>query len=132
MAEKSKVVVKKVKPYPIVAKFEKEAKVFYGNIVKLTLTGFLIELNDHFVSVAELYACSFHFPVIEAGVCEPVKVVKTYDQFRPPTHPAVAVDGQSSSDSVAVRVAELHFEKLQLESRDKIKKFLIAIGQIPR
>ena len=128
-----KVVVKKVQPYPILAKFDDQnGKVFAGNIVKLTLVGFLVELNEVVINVQQKFSVSFEFPVLEKAIETSVHVVKTYDQFRDPTVPPVNPDGTPAPESVAVRLAELHFLQAESHDRDKIKQFLVAIGQAPR
>ncbi|MBC86538.1 MAG: hypothetical protein CL677_05100 [Bdellovibrionaceae bacterium] len=132
-SDNSDVVVKKVQPYPILVNFDDEkGQVFAGNIVKLTTHGFLVELNETVVRIQQRFICRFEFPVMGKAVQANAHVVKTYDQFRDPSQPPVNPDGSPATGSVAVRLAELHFIRPDSALRELIKKFLVAIGQLPR
>ncbi len=130
---KQNVQVRRVQPYPIFTNFDNQnGKAFAGNIVKLTPHGFLVELNETVVRTSEKYQVRFEIPVMGKEVEAPTHVVKTYDQFRDPTQPPVKPDGTPATGSVAVRLAEFHFVNPDGRMRDNIKKFLVAIGQVPR
>lgn len=130
------VVVKKVQPYPIKCRFEADGKLFFGNIVKLTTHGFIVELNDIFVSVQQKFLVEFDTPVLGDLISGSVQVVKTYDQYRNTQNIPYDEKGEpievDAGSSVAVRIAEFHFKDLMSLQKEKIKKFLVAIGQVPR
>lgn len=117
MAEKE-VIVKKVKPYPIPAQFVKETHSFSGQIQKLVMHGFLVELGSVVVKVGDIYQVSFQFPVLGDSVTAPVKVIKTYDKYQ-----------AAPGDSKAMRLAEYHFLAPTENLKKSIKGFMKVIRQ---
>lgn len=135
MSEAEEVEVKKVKPYPIKCRFEGSGEVFYGNIVKLGLHGFLVELNEVVVRVQQKFLAEFETTVLGDLISGTVIVVKTYDKYKNTTNTPFDKQGKPipvEDGSVAVRIAEFHFKSLVGQQREKIKQFLVAIGQVPR
>lgn len=110
-----KVIIQKIKPYPIETSLEQEGKKFSGNILKLTLKGFIMDMKSSFVKVGQEYLVVFEIPVLREFIRGKCKVIKTYD------HSTEGVGAQ--------RMAEMHFLALDDEYRERIKKFLSAIGQ---
>lgn len=116
MAE-DEVVVKKIRPYPFSAQFKKEGHNFTGNVLKVVMHGFLVELGSVVVKVGDHYEVQFEFPGLREFVHAKVKVIKTYDRYQP-------------ADSVrAARLAEYHFLNPNEELKKKIKQFLKVIKQ---
>src|SRR5688572_14069754 len=76
------VVVKKIKPYPFAAQFTKEAQSFPGQIIKLVLHGFMVELGSMVVKVGDQYQVQFTLPSESQMTVVSVKVIKTYDRYQ--------------------------------------------------
>ena len=110
-----KVIVQKVKPYPFPATLEQESKKIPGDILKLTLKGFIMDMKRSLVMVGQEYLVIFEVPVLREYIRCKCKVMKTYDQ---------SIEGAGTQ-----RRAEMHFLGLDEEYQGRVKKFLSAIGQ---
>ena len=110
-----KVIVQKVKPYPFEASLEQEGKKISGDILKLTLKGFIMDMKRSLVMVGQEYLVVFEVPVLREYIRCKCKVIKTYDQ---------SMEGVGTQ-----RRSEMHFLGLDEEYQGRIKKFLSAIGQ---
>lgn len=117
MAEND-VIVKKIKPYPISAQFTKDSQIFKGQILKLVMHGFMVELGSAVVKVGEIYQVQFQFPVLNDNVQVGVKVIKTYDKYQ-----------GNAGESRANRLAEFHFVLPGEDLKKKVKSFLKVIRQ---
>ena len=116
MSTKSeKVIIHKVKPYPIESTLEQEGKKIPGQILKLTLKGFIMDMKRSVVQVGKEYEIIFELPVLREYIRSKCKVIKTYDQ--------------STEAEGTQRRAEMHFLGLDEEYHGRIKKFLVSIGQ---
>ncbi len=114
--------VVKVKPYPFEASFESaQQQKFVGEVLKLTLKGFIVDLKKTVVVVGRNYQVRFVLPTKRFPLEFTAKVIKTYDQFR----------GKTESNKVD-HLAEFHFVKPSEGNLTEIKSFLLKIGQISR
>lgn len=114
----------KVSPYPfavtITGNLIGGIPMVKGNVVKLTLRGFLAEIPGNPLAVQEKYEAQFALPVMGDNVKEPVVVIKIYDKFQGKTDQKVEV----------YRLVEFHFKALNLNEKTSIEKFLRQIGQL--
>lgn len=113
-----KVIIQKVKPYPIESSLEQEGKKLSGDILKLTPKGFIMDMKRSVVLVGKEYLVVFELPVLREYIRCKCKVIKTYD------HSTEAAGTQ--------RLSEMHFLGLTDEYRERVKKFLVAIGQVAK
>ena len=119
LGKKENVQIKKVKPYPFAAQFTKGAQIFTGQVIKLVMHGFMVELGPIVTKVGDLYQVSFILPSEDLPIITQVKVIKTYDKYQ-------AVEAPTK----AVRLAEFHFVLPNEELKKKVKHFLKAIKQV--
>ncbi len=114
-----KVVVKKVKAYPIDADFvhSGQAAPIKGKIVRLTTGGMQALFERSVFGVGDVVRFSFEFPVMKNRVEETAKVVKAYIQFRD--------DTKTKKD----HLIEFHFKDLTSEGLSAITAYLVKIGQ---
>lgn len=112
-----KIVKVKVSPYPISVTFGTPPNVIRGRIVKLSLKGFLAEVDDSHITVQERLTAQFTLPVFGSSYSEAVVVVKAYNKLTAKTEKGAAVQ----------RLIEFHF--LGLKNVAEIEKFLRQIGQ---
>lgn len=115
---KEKVIVKKVKAFPIpinlsVAEGQPPIK---GEILRLTLVGFQMTCKERMFKVGETFIAAFSLPVLKLSIKEVVVVAKTYDTFL------------DASVSEKTRITEIHFKSLSLENEKSIRNFMHAIG----
>lgn len=115
---KEKVVVKKVKAFPIpidlwVAEGQPLTK---GEILRLTLVGLQMTCKDRMFKVGETLIATFTLPVLKLSIKEVVVVAKTYDTFL------------DASVSEKTRITEFHFKTLSLDNEKSIRNFMHAIG----
>ncbi len=112
----------KVAPYPFFAVLRgnfgshTESK---GAIVKLTVTGFLMEVPIPCV-VGEKYEVEFTLPVIGTEYIELVVAVKSYDKMR----------SKTSETREIYHLVELHFRSLKVDKKVSLENFLRQIGQV--
>ena len=116
---KEKVVKVKVSPYPIPIAIAIPQRAFKGNIVKLTLIGFLAEVPDAFLT-GNKADVQFILPVLGLEFKEPVVVIKVYDQYQ----------GKTEKGAEVYRLVEFHFRTVSSDTKDKILRFLKKIGQV--
>ncbi len=117
--KKPNVVVKRIKPYPFGAQFVKDAQTFTGNVIKLVLHGFMVELGTVVVKVGDIYQVTFILPGEELPCVAQVKVIKTYDKYQVVEAP-----------TKAMRLAEFHFLQTNEDLKKKIKHFMKVIKQV--
>jgi hypothetical protein len=112
----------KISPYPISAvvtgNLGSQAMI-RGSIVKLTLTGMLIEVAYAFVT-NEKCEVQFTLPVVGIDFKEPMVVIKTYDMIKSKTEEKTEIK----------RLFEFHFRNLKLGPKEDIENFLRQIGQL--
>lgn len=109
--------VKKVKPYPIPVQIAAAgATPFQGQIVRLVLKGFMVDMQGKVLKVGSLLQVNFELPVLKVAIAQNVKIMKTYDQTNPQTR---GID----------RIAECHFTALSDEQQNNIYTFLQTIRQ---
>ncbi len=117
-----KVAVVKVKAYPIEVQFQALPQApFQGEILKLTLRGFIADLKKMVVVVGKVYDVTFTLPTKRLPLQMKVKVIKTYDQLR----------GEKSGPLVD-HLGEFHFLKPGELELKEIKEFLVKIKQVAR
>lgn len=142
MAEK-KVVVKKVKAFPIAAQLRVGQAAMRTQILKLSSVGMIVDVGSATMMPGDRCEITFETPVFHKRLAEPVVVIKQYNQWhgrisevgtadnkKTPASPEAAGDSKSTSPSgsVVTRLVELHFTALSSESRGKIVSFLKAAG----
>lgn len=142
-----KVVVKKVAAYPIATQLviESSGSVIPGQIVRLTQSGFLVEVDDLSVKLGKEYEVRFKLPASDRRLAEKVKVVKTYDRYNQggltlSQSAKQSTEGGkespvdvsvSASQSKIKRLAEMHFLRISLEEKKWIRDFIMSIHQAP-
>ncbi len=117
-----RVVKVKVSPYPISATITGNMgsqATIRGSIVKLSVTGFLIEVPYAFVT-NEKYEVVFTLPVVGIDFKEPVVVIKSYDRIKSKTEDKTEIH----------RLFEFHFRSLKVGPKEDIENFLRQIGQL--
>lgn len=112
----SEAVVKKIRPYPIALQIVAPSGPIQGEILRLTLKGFIADINSRFLKVGEVCQVSFELPVSRYPVAQGVVVMKTFDRRN---LMAQKID----------RLAEFHFGQLNEEQKKNISLFLAAIHQ---
>ena len=112
----SAVKVKKVKPYPIVAQLAGPSGAGPGQILKLVMKGFIVDMQSKVLKVGDIYQVTFELPVLRVVIDQFAKVMKTYDRV-------------NSGSQAIERLAEFHFTALSDEQTKKIYSFLTAIHQ---
>ena len=118
----TKVVVKKVKPYPFDIEIIKAegAPPIKGVVLKLTQTGFIMRTSqDHHFVVADVHKAKFELPYLHLVFAEGVKVIKTYDTVN-------EVKGKTFSKAYLV---EMHFVLLNAKKSQEVFTFLHMIRQ---
>lgn len=114
MADK-KVVVQKVKPYPIPVTVDIGAQKAACEILKLASSGFIMDTKAALLKVGSEHMVLFEIPVSKEVINGRCKVIKTYDH--------------RTGSAPAKRLAEMHFLGLNAAGEISIQKFLTAIGQ---
>lgn len=127
-----KVVVKKVKAFPIAAQLKLGATAIKASIVRLNTRGLLAEVAVSDLVPGEKCEIAFEIPVFHFTINEPMVVVKQYSQWQggskaaPPSDPPPT----SNTHSGVGHLVEAHFSALTETSRDRIAAFLKAIGKV--
>lgn len=134
MADQSKkddVVVKKVNAYPIAFRLKTAERTVAGQIVKLTLQGFLAEIEAKDLKPGEHFDVSFEIPVFHSFVSERGIMVKLYNRWAgDPVRAASAVEQSAQSTGPhVIRLIEVHFESLSPKSHESISTFLRALNK---
>jgi hypothetical protein len=141
-----KVQVKKVRAYPIPATIKVGTGSVPGQVVKLTVQGFLVEFNLKTIKPGDKFEVWFEIPVLKHSVTEPCVVVKLYNQWAlgggpadaPPAstgEPKAAAQTPPATQVTPAKVAQLvecHFVSLTAPNRERITQFLNAIGRTGR
>lgn len=150
MAE-PKVVVKKVKPYPIESQAIVNAETISGQILKLKLNGCLFVTQQALMHVGKLYEIRFVLPVSRTPLQIFGKVIKSYDRMTQVV-PESGASGQEATASATQdnsaekaapveaapvlkakpkmeRLVELQFVKISDLQRNVIEQFLVKIKQ---
>jgi hypothetical protein len=104
--------VKKIPAYPIPAALVLANGPAQGKILKLTQTGFLIELATQFLQAGDKIEVTFETPVQHKTVKESCVVIKLYNQHR------------GSKEGGVQHIAEIHFKPLTHEGKTAITNFL--------
>lgn len=118
MAESpTKVVKKKVRPYPIEAVLDMNGQKKPVEVIYVTAMGCIVRLKAQMVTVGEYYQVVFELPVLKEFINTQVRVLKTYDKAIDPKEKKVE------------RLSELHFQALSKEHKSRIVAFIQAIGQ---
>lgn len=111
--------IKKVQPYPIPAVLTGRAAPLPCKILKLTLTGALIDTGGAQLQTHEKVGIEFALPVIKSQIKTESVVIKFYDRL-------IARPGEQK---VIERWDELQFTNLTSAMKTEIHKFLLAIRQ---
>ena len=139
---------KKVSPFPIPVQLLTAVGPVQGQLVKLTLQGFLAEMPIMNVQPGETLEITFEIPVTHAVVKQHCVLVKIYSHWGSATHnkshnqadnstkPAPAVDshltlGSPKAEGLSVlQLVEVHFQPLQEPGRSAIIQFMKLIKQV--
>ncbi|MES2964946.1 MAG: hypothetical protein V4760_13730 [Bdellovibrionota bacterium] len=139
-----KVQIKKVKAYPFPATIKLGTTNLPGQIVKLTVQGFLVEFNLKTIKPGDKFDVYFELPVSKHSVNESCVVVKLYNQWAlgTPTDAVPGSDGMGKEPKVAAQtpspavapakvaqLVECHFINVNSSSRERIQMFLNQIGR---
>lgn len=108
--------IKKVKPYPILVQMIGKTGTLAGQIIKLVMQGFIVDMQGKVLKVGDLYQVTFELPVLKEQIQQNAKVIKTYDRPNIQTH---GID----------RLAEIRFTAISDAQQTSILKFLQAIRQ---
>ena len=114
MADK-KVVVQKIKPYPIAITIDMGAQKVSCEILKLAPKGFIMDTKAALLKVGNEHMVTFEIPVSREVINGRCKVIKTYDH--------------RVGSAPAKRLAEMHFLGINGAAEISIQKFVSAIGQ---
>ena len=130
-------VKKKVAPFPIPVQFVTAAGPVQGQLVKLTLQGFLAEIPSMSVQPGESLEVTFEIPVTHAVVKQHCVFVKIYSHWGPKaTKTAPVTDshltlGSPKAEGLSVlQLVEVHFQPLQEPGRSAILQFMKLIKQV--
>lgn len=115
--QNAKTVKVKVSPYPISVVFGVPPNISRGKIVKITMKGFLAEVENPHMMVREKFEALFTLPVLGVDYQESVVVIKTYDRLA----------SKTEAGAVVHRLIEFHF--LNLKNFGDLEAFLKQIGQ---
>ena len=137
-----KVQVKKVKAFPFPATIKLGTTNLPGQVVKLTVQGFLVEFTLKTIKPGDKFEVYFELPVSKHSVNEPCVVVKLYNQWAVGSAPEQSAEGagkepkvaaQTSAPTVApakvAQLVECHFINLNSSSRERIQSFLNQLGR---
>ena len=113
MNANNKTVKVKIIAFPMAAKMTVGADTVEAQILKLTASGFLIEVPLTGLKTGGKFQVAFEIPITHQQVTEPCVIVKLY----------------TSIDS---NVIEGHFQSLSVESEQKIKRFLHSLSKASR
>jgi hypothetical protein len=141
-----KVQVKKVKAFPFPASVKIGTSALPGQIVKLTVQGFLVEFNLKTIKPGDKIEVAFELPVLKHSINEACVVVKLYNQWAVGSGPAEGAAPESAAPKDAkvaaqtpgapvtpakvVQLVECHFTNLNNSSRERIQSFLNAVGRM--
>lgn len=144
--------VKKVSAYPIPVAIKTAAATLNGQIVRLTLQGFLAEIAPSNLQPGDRFEVSFSIPVINTAVTEPGVMIKLYSQWgaqkndqkgsssepaapekdQPapaPNAPNLTLGSPSAEGRPVVHLIEVHFQSLGLNARAAVSQFVRATGK---
>ncbi|MEK7358563.1 MAG: hypothetical protein AAB250_19110 [Bdellovibrionota bacterium] len=135
-----KVQVKKIKAFPFPATIKIGTGNLPGQIVKLTVQGFLVEFNLKTIKPGDKFDIWFEIPVMKHSVSEACVVVKLYNQWALPGAPDASNPGgepkvaaQSPAPAVVpakvAQLVECHFISIDSRNRERITSFMNAIGR---
>lgn len=141
-----KVQVKKVRAYPFPATIKIGTGNLPGQVVKVTVQGFLVEFNLKTIKPGDKFEVWFELPVLKHSVTEPCVVVKLYNQWSLGSGPSdVPASGgepkaaaqtptaaQGPAPAKVSQLVECHFVSLTPPNRERITHFLNAIGRTGR
>ncbi len=135
MAEKT--AVKKVKPYPIGGQMKDSRGTYQGNVMRLTLTGLMIEVSGSSVQPGEKVEVGFVTPILKGTIAVKGVVVKVYNQLTgvsggPVMTPATSSAPGAAPNAGAIHLIEIHYTSVPPESMNQISVFLERTGQAKR
>lgn len=141
----NKVQVKKVKAFPFPASVKIGTGVLPGQVMKLTVQGFLVEFSLKTIKPGDKIEITFELPVLKHSITEACVVVKLYNQWAlsssgadsaspavPPKDAKVAAQTPAAGVAPAkvTQLVECHFLNLNSSSRERIQSFLNAVGRM--
>ena len=120
-----------------------------GQIVRLTLQGFLAEVAPSNLQPGDRFDVSFTIPVLNASISEPVVMIKLYSQWgeqnrassptvtnaekdpqgSTPVGPNLTSGSPKAEGRPVVHLIEVHFQSLGLTARSAITQFVRATGK---
>ncbi len=109
----SRTEVKKVKAFPFPITVKIASHVVSGQVVKMTLTGLMVESTSAMISVGDTVEAEFTLPVMKDAINCTGIVVKLFNQL---------------SGAGGLRIAEIHFKIIPDAARGKISDYLGAVG----
>lgn len=117
MSKTPKVVVKKIKAYPIQGTVDVKGAKKPIEVMKLATIGLWASVGPAVVQVGQVYNVEFILPSTDLTILAPAKVLRTMDRAHPP--PSKKIE----------RLVEFQFVKPTQEIQDRIRLFLVAINQ---
>lgn len=108
-----------------------------GQILKLTLVGFMAELQTPFLQAGDKIEVTFELPVTKKLVKEQCVVIKLYNQWRPQEESSPGPETLDASANTPApipipghkpgtvqHIAEIHFKPLTQAGKSAINEFL--------
>ena len=112
---------------PVAATLEVDSQSQSGSILKLTMQGFLIELDAVKFKAGAFGTISFSIPEQDVTINERVRSIKHYDKFFRKT-PSLNKDPNNlQPEPSPKKLVEMHFAKLSESNRRHIHKFLTRL-----
>lgn len=122
--------VKKVKAYPFPLQIMTDSGVIQGQVVKLTLQGFLAEVPSSALQTGEKVQVSFELPVLHAVINEPGVMVKLYTQWGGRGQTQGPAEASSAASNVHhLHLIEIHFKPLSIAGSESISTFLRSLNK---
>ncbi len=134
MSEKT--AVKKVKPYPIGGQMKDARGTYQGNVMRLTLSGLMIEISGSSVQPGEKVEVGFVTPILKGAIAVKGVVVKVYNQLTGVSGGAATTAPPTGAGATApagaIHLVEIHFTSVPPDSMNQIAIFLERTGQAKR
>lgn len=112
---------------PVPAALEIDSQTQNGDILKLTMQGFLMELDAVKFKVGSFGTVTFQILDENITVIERVRSIKHYDKFFRKTPSKNKETNNLSPEPSPRKLVEMHFAKLSEQNRRNIHKFLTKL-----
>ncbi len=132
-----KTAVKKVKPYPFGGQMKDSRGTYQGNLMRLTLSGLMIEVSGSSVQPGEKVEVNFVTPILKGAIAVKGVVVKVYNQLTGVSGGAAVTPVSASTPGAtattgAIHLIEIHYTSVPADSMNQISIFLERTGQAKR